>query len=64
LIVILRGALVEALPARSPPMLTKTTEGFEGSITALEPTASPPSAEAFARFGACRFSRRGSALGR
>jgi hypothetical protein len=32
--------------------------------TALEPTASPPLAEAFARFGACRFSRRGSAFGR
>jgi len=29
--------------------------------TALEPTASPPLAEAFARFGACRLSRRGSA---
>ena len=32
--------------------------------TAPEPTASPPLAEAFARFGACRFSRRGSALDR
>ena len=32
--------------------------------TALEPTASPPSAEAFARSRACRFSRRGSALER
>src|ERR1019366_2509966 len=31
---------------------------------ALEPTASAPLAEAFARFGACRFSRRGSALDR
>jgi len=32
--------------------------------TALEPTASPPLIEASARFGACRSSRRGSALDR
>ena len=32
--------------------------------TALEPTASAPLAESFARFGACRSSRRGSALER
>jgi hypothetical protein len=30
--------------------------------TMLEPTASMPLAGAFARLGACRFSRRGSAL--
>ena len=37
---------------------------FAAPNTALEPTASPPLAWAFARFGACRFSRRGSALDR